>query len=240
MRIDLDPRDRICLVQSIFSRIAPWYDPLNHIFSLGRDAFWRRAAARQIKLFRTGRILDLASGTGDQALALAEAHPGARIVGVDFNYPMLDRARAKIKSRDLGGSLSLVGGDALQLPFPDQCFDGVIMSFGLRNVPDREGAFKEMLRILVPGGMALVLELASPGDSLPLRLYKRYLVRLIPKIGDLISGQNLAYQYLADSIMDFPGPEEVADLMTRTGFASPGFLKLTFGVAVLHWGKRPE
>ncbi|MEW5722495.1 MAG: class I SAM-dependent methyltransferase [Thermodesulfobacteriota bacterium] len=239
MRVNLETKDRIALVRGIFSRVALKYDLLNHVFSLGRDGFWRKAAAGRVKIFQTHRVLDLACGTGDQALALAKARPAARVVGVDFTFPMLERARDKVGKKDLAGRVRLTAADALCLPFPDGSFDSLTMAFGIRNIPDHETALAEMLRVLVPGGRVLILELTFPRWSFIRRLYHSYLYRCIPRLGGLVSGQTLAYRYLADSIMDFPSPEEFRGKMVRAGFVNTGWLKLTLGVAALHWGEKP-
>ncbi|MEW6262912.1 MAG: bifunctional demethylmenaquinone methyltransferase/2-methoxy-6-polyprenyl-1,4-benzoquinol methylase UbiE [Thermodesulfobacteriota bacterium] len=238
MRVNLKQNERVALVRGLFSRVAARYDLLNHLFSLGRDRFWRRAAAGRARTFFTHRILDLACGTGDLALALAEAHPGAQVRGLDFTRPMLVRAKEKIARAGLEKRIDLVAADALSLPFPDRSFDSVTIAFGIRNIPDRTRALSEMLRVLAPGGRALILELAFPRRFFIRRVYDGYLNRLIPRLGRLISGQALAYQYLADSIMDFPSPEELGGFMARCGFVRTGFKSYTFGVCTLHWGEK--
>ena len=212
---------------------------MNHVLSLGRDVFWRKAAAKRAKVFNTGRILDLACGTGDLALALAAARPQARVIATDFTWPMLEKAREKIEAGDLANKPLPAGADALRLPFPQQSFDSVTMAFGIRNIPDRRGALKEMIRILNPGGRALILELTFPRWSFIRNFYETYLNRLIPKIGGLLTGQPLAYQYLADSIMDFPSPDDFTREMEEAGFVHTQYKKMTFGIAVLHMGEKP-
>lgn len=239
MNINLTPQDRIALVKGIFTRVAPKYDLLNHLLSLNRDAFWRQAAARRTKLFRTGRILDIASGTGDLALTLAEVRPEAKVLAADFTYAMLDLARSKVDQRGLAGRILVAQADAMRLPFASESFDSVTIAFGIRNIPDREAALREMLRVLAPGGRAVILELTFPRWSFIRRVYHSYLNRLIPKLGGAVSGHALAYQYLADSIMEFPDPEDFRRLMVRAGFENTRILKMTFGVAVIHWGERP-
>ncbi|MFH1138161.1 MAG: bifunctional demethylmenaquinone methyltransferase/2-methoxy-6-polyprenyl-1,4-benzoquinol methylase UbiE [Pseudomonadota bacterium] len=238
MRIRLEPSDRTALVQGIFSRVVGRYDLMNHVLSLGRDVFWRRAAAKRARLLGTGRFLDLACGTGDLALALVEAHPQARVIGTDFTWPMLEKAKEKIEAGGRPNRPDLAGADALRLPFPDRAFDSVTMAFGIRNIPDRRRALEEMHRVLWPGGRALILELTFPRWSLVRKFYETYLNRLIPKLGGLLTGQPLAYQYLADSIMDFPAPEDFLLEMQRAGFVKTSCLKMTFGIAVLHVGER--
>ena len=238
MRVPLEARERTALVRGIFSRVVKRYDLLNHVLSLGRDVFWRRVAARKTGNDKTGRLLDLACGTGDQALALLEANPSARVTGLDFTHPMLVRASEKLKEKNLSGSIDLINGDALALPFPDCSFDAVTMAFGIRNIPDKEAALREMRRVLVPGGRAVILELAFPRWPLVENFYRVYLTRLIPKLGWLISGHALAYQYLADSILDHPDPRTFKNMMSEAGFAEAAYHKMTFGIAVIHFGKK--
>jgi demethylmenaquinone methyltransferase/2-methoxy-6-polyprenyl-1,4-benzoquinol methylase len=239
MRIDMEPQDRIRLVRNIFSRVAFRYDLLNHLLSLGRDVFWRNATARRARSFRSKRILDLAAGTGDMAMALSRSWPESHVCAVDFTFPMLAVAKPKLAKENLT-NVSLTCGDALSLPFPANTFDTATMAFGIRNIPDKVQALKEILRVLNPGGRLLILELTFPRWSFVRRLYDSYLNRLIPVLGGLVSGQTGAYQYLADSIMDFPSPEEFRDLMTECGYHESGFKKFTFGICILHWGVKPD
>ena len=223
-------------MRSVFSKAVSHYDLLNHTFSLGRDIFWRKAATRRVAAFDTGRMLDVACGTGDLALALAEAHPGAKVTGLDFVYPMLQRAIEKSKEASWGRRIDWMCGDAMGLPFPDNHFDAVTMAFGIRNIPDRPDALREMLRVLTPGGRCLILELTFPQWPPIRRFYNSYLNRMIPKVGGLVSGNELAYKYLADSIMDFPSPAEFENLMKDTGYIRTGYHNFTFGICAMHWG----
>jgi demethylmenaquinone methyltransferase / 2-methoxy-6-polyprenyl-1,4-benzoquinol methylase len=236
MRIELSTQDRVILVKEIFSRIVGRYDFLNHLLSLNRDVFWRRATAKRAKLVKTSRFLDVAAGTGDLSIALAQAWPGSTVVGLDFSYPMLAGGQEKIKFRTFNSRISLTCGDALALPFPDRSFDTVTMAFGIRNIPRKELALSEMHRVLVPGGQALILELGFPRWSFIRRFYETYLNRLLPRLGGLVSGQGAAYRYLADSIMDFPEPDCFQKLMQCAGFENTGYKPFTFGAAILHWG----
>ena len=237
MHVKFTPEERIAFVKWMFARVVPRYDLLNHVHSLGQDIYWRKAAARRAKVFQTGRILDLAVGTADMAMALKDAFPKARIIGADFSYPMMKRGQEKLASRPDRDSFHLTGGDALHLPFPDHTFDSLTIAFGIRNIPYHDQALKEMHRVLVPGGRVLVLEMTFPRWSFIRLLFNSYLNELIPKFGGLVSGVPEAYEYLADSIMDFPGPEEFCRKISRAGFESVQYKKLTFGIAVVHWGE---
>ena len=237
-RVKFTNEERVYFVQDMFTRLASRYDLFNRVASLGRHNFWRKAAARRIKIFNTGRVLDLAAGTGDQALANASVHPQAKIIGTDFLYTMLEIFRGKIQKNFMSRQVFLTTADALCLPFPDESFDSTTISFGIRNIPDHLAALKEMRRVLVPGGRTLILELTFPRWSFIHRLYDTYLNRIIPILGGLISQNPKAYQYLADSIMDFPSPEDFRGLMKSAGFSRTGYIKLTFGVVVIHWGEK--
>lgn len=238
MRVNLEANERIDLVKNIFARVVPQYDFLNHFLSLGQDVFWRNATARRAKLFKTNRILDIACGTGDLAIALKNEHPDAYVTGIDFTFPMLEKADEKLASKKIQ-SISTACADALRLPFKDESFDSATIAFGIRNIPDRLKALQEMHRILQPGGNVLVLELTFPRVHMIRRFYDTYLNRLLPKLGGMVSGYGLAYQYLADSIMDFPDPEEFRMLLKQAGFVKAGFRKYTFGIATLHWAEKP-
>jgi demethylmenaquinone methyltransferase/2-methoxy-6-polyprenyl-1,4-benzoquinol methylase len=238
LRVKFTSEERVSFVRAMFTRLASRYDLFNRVASLGRHNFWRKAAARRIKIFKTGRVLDLAAGTGDQALANASVHPRAKIIGTDFLYTMLEIFKGKIQGKSVSGQVFPATADALRLPFPDESFDSTTISFGIRNIPDHLAALKEMQRVLVPGGRSLILELTFPRWSFIHRLYGTYLNRIIPILGGLISQNPKAYQYLADSIMDFPSPKDFRGLMKSAGFSRTGYIKLTFGIVVIHWGEK--
>ena len=224
------------MVRDIFSRAVTHYDLLNHLLSLRRDVFWRKSTAGKARTFNTGRLLDVACGTGDLTLALKKAHPDALVIGADFTYPMLRQAASKITANHPAPAIGLCAGDALRLPFADCFFDCATMAFGIRNIPDRPAAFKELDRVLVPGGRVLILELTFPQWSFIRKFYNTYLNRLLPKIGALVSGNGDAYQYLADSIMDFPEPRDLCRELNEAGFYRTGYITYNFGICILHWG----
>jgi len=237
-RVKLTQVERISYVRDMFGWLALHYDLFNHVASLGRDRFWRQATARRVKVFKTGRILDVAAGTGDQCLANVRAHPGSTVFGVDFVYPMLKVGQNKFRSLNMNTCLFPVASDALCLPFPNESFDCATMSFGIRNIPDHLAAMKEIYRVLVPGGRALILEMTFPRWSFIRRFYNIYLNRLIPVLGNIISGNPKPFHYLADSIMDFPLPQSFCRIMQKAGFKRTRFYKMTIGITVLHLGEK--
>lgn len=215
-------------IASMFARIAPRYDALNHILSFNTDRRWRRRAVTELG-GTPRRVLDLATGTGDLGLALRRA--GKSVVGADFCLDMLARARQK------GGS-ELVAADALCLPFPDGAFDAVTIAFGVRNFADLPRGLAEIRRVLVAGGTLLILEFSRPAGPAA-AAYRLYSDRFLPWIGGLLSGARDAYAYLNRSAREWPGSEELARVLSRAGFDRVAAVPLTFGVAAIHRGERP-
>jgi demethylmenaquinone methyltransferase / 2-methoxy-6-polyprenyl-1,4-benzoquinol methylase len=225
----------------MFDRIAHRYDLLNRVLSLGIDQRWRRRTVRALALDRVagpGRVLDLATGTGDLALLVARSHPTVRVDGLDPSERMLDEARAKIRGAGLADRVALVTGDAESLPYPDATFDGVTIAFGIRNVPDRARGLREMRRVTRPGGRVAVLELSEPSGGLMGRIARFHVHTVVPRIGALLSGER-EYRYLQQSIADFPPASEFADMMRATGLEPVRVQPLTLGVCHLYVGERP-
>lgn len=223
----------------MFATIAARYDLLNHLLSGNIDRRWRRLVAKTLSATlanRDARVLDVACGTGDLSLTLFESGE-ARILGIDFCRPMLDIAAAKASKS--GFSLPFVEGDALDLPFADRSFEAATIAFGLRNLTSVEAGFKELLRVLKPGGRVAVLEFSKPRTPLLRSLFRIYFTKLLPLFGGLISGSKSAYQYLPDSVSRFPDQNELSNLMTQAGFEDVAFRDLTGGIAALHLGTRP-
>ena len=214
-------------VQGMFSRIAGRYDLANAVLSGGMDALWRRRAARVVAGWAPARLLDLATGSGVLAAALARACPGTRIVGADFCVPMLRRAQAA------GRLERLVAADAMRLPFADGAFDAVTVAFGLRNMASYAGALREMRRVLRPGGRLLILDFSVPRGWWR-GLYRFYLHRCLPGIADRVSGERGAYEYLAESIEKFPRGERMRDLLAECGFGEATAEELTGGIVSLY------
>ncbi len=220
----------------MFSEIAPRYDFLNRVLSLGVDRVWRLAAVKAALEIKPARILDLATGTGDIALLLKKVAPEVEVIGGDFALPMLELARQKAQRAGL--AIPFVEADALQLPFPDDHFDAITIAFGFRNFADYKKALAELYRVLAPGGRLCILEFPPPPRSGLGVLYRFYFTRILPLIGGLISGSASAYRYLPDSVERFPDPPTLATMMTLAGL-NTRYQLFTGGITALHVGDKP-
>ncbi|WP_102127187.1 bifunctional demethylmenaquinone methyltransferase/2-methoxy-6-polyprenyl-1,4-benzoquinol methylase UbiE [Deinococcus planocerae] len=229
------PRDKGREVQAMFASIAPRYDLLNRVLSLGVDRGWRREAAREALGLSPRRLLDVATGTADFALELKVRAPEAEVVGSDFVPQMLEIGRAKARARGL--TIGLEEGDALNLPYPDGSFDAVTCAFGFRNFADYGQGLAEMWRVLAPGGRLVLLEFPPPRPGLFGSAFRVYFRHVLPRVGALISGNAGAYTYLPESVLAFPDPERLAGLMHATGFRTR-YRLLTFGIAAIHVGDK--
>jgi demethylmenaquinone methyltransferase/2-methoxy-6-polyprenyl-1,4-benzoquinol methylase len=228
--------DKPSYVRAMFGAIAGSYDAVNSVLSLRRDGSWREFAASTAGVGPGGLVLDVATGTGELARSLARRNGGCRVVGLDFCAPMLERARAKAGASCEGGTIEPVLGDVLELPFPDETFDCATIGFGLRNVADVRGAFREMARVVKAGGAVVSLELTRPGPSLLRALHAFFMFRVAPHVGKLMSGSQEAYTYLPESICEFPSPEEIKALMEAEGLLDVRIHRLTLGIATVHAG----
>lgn len=217
----------------MFDAIAQRYDLLNRIISLGIDQRWRRRTVASLALKDEGEVLDLATGTADLAIMTARKHPGVRVVGVDPSENMLAVGREKVARAGLGDHVTLEAGDAERLAFEDGRFDGITMAFGIRNVPDRAAALREMARVTRHGGRVAILELSEPRSGLLAALARVHIHTIVPWMGALLSGAR-EYRYLHESIAAFPPPESFADLMRANGLEVLEVAPLTFGVACLY------
>jgi len=231
---------RIGMVKEIFATVTGRYDFLNHLLSLRRDIAWRRFTVRKMRFFKSNRLLDVATGTGDLAIDAARRRSSVSITGLDFVGEMLRSGHAKIVGKGLSDRVSLVQGDALCLPFPDDAFDVSSIAFGIRNIPDRSAALREMLRVVVPGGQVLVLEMTFIRNWFTTLLYQTYLNRILPVVAKRFSLNPRAYYYLADSIMNFPSPSQFVRLMEEAGMVDVRKYKLTMGITYLYVGSKPE
>jgi len=218
---------------AMFDAIAPRYDLVNRVISLGIDQSWRRKTVRSLALGQGSRVLDIATGTADLALLVATSVPSATVVGLDPSAGMLGVGRTKVAERGLGERIELVEGGAESLPFDDRSFDAVCIAFGIRNVPDRGRALSEMARVTKPGGRIAVLELSEPRKG-PLASLARFHVHtLVPRVGAFLS-RAPEYRYLERSIAAFPPAEEFGALMERSGLEVLEIVALTFGVCHLY------
>jgi demethylmenaquinone methyltransferase/2-methoxy-6-polyprenyl-1,4-benzoquinol methylase len=230
--------DKATRVRAMFSGIAPRYDLMNALMTGGRDQAWRRRAARLAAPAAEDRVLDLATGTADLALAFLEETPVESVVGVDFVEGMLTRARAKLR-RQREKRIRLLAADALALPFPDASFGCVASAFLLRNLADLAKGLAEMRRVTEPGGSVVALEITQPTLPVWRDLFRLYFHYLVPAVGALVSGDRGAYTYLPRSVERFVTPPELARLMREAGLWDVKITKLGLGTVTIHVGRVP-
>jgi demethylmenaquinone methyltransferase / 2-methoxy-6-polyprenyl-1,4-benzoquinol methylase len=215
----------------MFGSIARRYDLANHILSCGADFYWRNRAARLVARWQPKEVVDLATGTGDLALAIQQKIPEARIVGVDFLPEMLEIAIRK-------GLRQTIVADAMKLPFADSSFDCVTIAFGLRNMKDWAAALREMARILRRGGHLLILEFSLPHLPILRPVYRVYLHRFLPILGSLLTRQKEAYAYLGESIEEFPSGEAMVQLVEASGFCNATAQPLSGGITTIYTAEK--
>jgi demethylmenaquinone methyltransferase / 2-methoxy-6-polyprenyl-1,4-benzoquinol methylase len=219
-------------VREMFGSIATRYDVANHVLSCGIDFYWRAHAAEIVRTWQPHTIADLATGTGDLALAVQRKLPCAELTGVDFLPEMLEIARRK-------GVRRVASADAMKLPFDDASFDCVTIGFGLRNMDSYPAALTEMWRVLNPKGHLLVLEFSLPANPIMRAVYRFYLHRCLPLLGSFLTQKKSAYDYLGDSIEEFPSGNAMCELMRRTGYIFPSFEPLTGGIVTIYTATKP-
>jgi demethylmenaquinone methyltransferase/2-methoxy-6-polyprenyl-1,4-benzoquinol methylase len=217
-------------VRGIFAAIAGRYDLANHLLSGGLDFLWRARAVRIVGKWQPRSVLDLATGSGDLALAMQKAMPQSRIVGADFCLPMLREAARK-------GLHPLIVADGTRLPFADGSFDAVTVAFGLRNMESWPVALREMARVLAPGGHLLVLDFSMPRPPLA-ALYRFYLHKILPLVAALVTGNRAGYEYLGESIETFPSGEAMCSLIRGNGFASADARPLAAGIVSIYTARK--
>jgi demethylmenaquinone methyltransferase / 2-methoxy-6-polyprenyl-1,4-benzoquinol methylase len=222
-------------VQDIFTRIAPRYDLMNRLMTFGLDKGWRRFVIQKTGLTSNGRLLDIATGTGDIAFEALIQVPSAQVVGADF----VGRIMEVGQMRPDGQQLLWSQADALRLPFPDASFDAVTHGFLVRNVIDIPAALAEQLRVLRPGGRMVCLDTTPPPPNLLRPFLTFYLRHIVPLIGVLVTGQRDAYSYLPNSTLGFKTPDELANIMRKAGFADVGYKRFMFNTIAVHWGSKP-
>jgi len=224
----------------MFDRIARRYDLLNRTLSFGRDRAWRRRLVSELAGMPAPRILDMATGTADVLLALADTRNDIALgVGLDPAWEMLALAQRKLTRQESTQRFGLVRGDAVNTGFVSGSFDAVTMAFGLRNVPDLDGALRETRRILRPGGRLLILEFALPSRRWIRAMYLVYFRHVLPRVGRWISGDSVAYRYLNHSVEAFPHGRALCEHIAAAGFSAVRFETLTCGVAALYQGEKP-
>jgi demethylmenaquinone methyltransferase/2-methoxy-6-polyprenyl-1,4-benzoquinol methylase len=221
-------------VNSMFARIAGRYDLANHLLSGGVDFYWRKRLVRAVHDAHPADILDLATGSGDVAFALADGLPNCvNVMGMDFCQPMLDEAVKKRGGDPRWREVKFEQGDGMALPLPDRSFDAVTISFGLRNMVDRHKSLSEMHRVLRPGGWLFVLEFSQPHFWFR-PFYYTYLKSVLPTIAAMVTGDRSAYEYLCGSIELFPGRAAMSMEISRAGFNSVRAAPMTLGIVALH------
>ena len=218
-------------IAGMFDAIAPRYDLLNHLLSAGIDRRWRARAIRTLQLTGRETLVDICTGTADVALA---AHGAARVVGVDFAAAMLSLGLKKVRRAGDSRRVALVRGDALRLPVPSSTADAVTIAFGIRNVESPQIACGEMARVLRRGGRLAILEFGMPRVPGIRALYEWYFTRVLPFIGQKISGHGGAYSYLPASVGSFPPPAEFVTVLRKAGFSDVRAVPLTFGIVYLY------
>ena len=218
-------------VGKMFNNIAPMYDFLNRFFSLGIDLYWRKKLAKAIERKSHFDYLDIACGTGDQIIAVYKEHRTSlrKVVGVDIAIEMLALAKKKLPKH-----VQLIEENALQLPFKDNSFDVISISFGIRNMPDLSLCLKEMRRVLKPDGKLCILEFSIPQNRLVKTLHLFYLRKILPGLGAVVSNDSTAYRYLNETIEEFPYGESFCSILKKNGFNKPECKPLTFGIASLY------
>ncbi|MCX8007213.1 MAG: bifunctional demethylmenaquinone methyltransferase/2-methoxy-6-polyprenyl-1,4-benzoquinol methylase UbiE [Coriobacteriia bacterium] len=221
-------------VRGIFSRLAPRYDAFNLVSSFGLDRLWRRVAVRMARLDPGSEVLDLAAGTGDLTLALARHGRPKSVLSTDFVDEMLEVGRRKAERYQGPCQISFAHADAQSLPFADASFDVVTIAFGVRNLPDRASNFREVRRVLKPGGRYVILEFSRPPFGPFRALYHAYLRWVIPALGALIAGDRASFEYLNASIRAFPRQEELAQELREAGFRTVVWRNLSGGIVAVH------
>ena len=226
-------------VEAMFDEIAPRYDVLNRVLSFGIDVWWRKRAVALLADALDGRpefLLDVATGTADLAIEALSLDPD-QVVGVDISDGMLEGGRRKLRRRELDGRVALVQGDAADLPFDDDTFDGALVAFGVRNFEDLGAGLAGIRRVLRPGAPLVVLEFSHP-TAFPVKQgYEFYSKHVLPRVGEAVSGSSEAYEYLPESVAAFPDGEAFLRELREAGFAAPVAVPLTFGIVSLYRGR---
>lgn len=224
-------------VANMFNNISKHYDLLNHVLSLGIDVLWRKKAIKILQKDQPKLILDIATGTGDFAIEALALNP-EKVIGVDISEGMLEVGRKKMKKKKLDHLIELQLGDSEKLLFPENNFDAVIVSFGVRNFENLEKGLSDMYRVLKPGGKTVIVEFSKP-EKFPMKQgYNFYFNYVLPQIGKLVSKDNDAYTYLPESVQAFPYGNEFLSILERVGFKNTTCKSLTFGISAIYVGEK--
>ncbi len=224
-------------IQSMFNALAPRYDFLNRVLSVGYDKYWRKVAVNQFGNISNKTILDVATGTADIVLEIARRHPEPlQIIGMDFSQSMLKLGSNKISEKNFKKEIPLIPASAENIPLKDEIFDGAITAFGVRNFSDTQKGLLEMYRVLKPNGKIVVLEFSFPRYTIPQYLYRFYFEKILPLVGRIISGHKTAYSYLPASVSNFPQGEAFKQLLENSGFKRVSLKTLTLGIVTLYTG----
>lgn len=226
-------------VQQMFDNIAPTYDRLNHLMSMNVDKLWRRHALKEIVDGTPQRILDVACGTGDSTISIARAAAeGTTVTGADISEGMMALVMEKAEKAGVGDRIDLQVADGENLPYGEGTFDRVTCAFGIRNFEHKEKALQEFLRVLRPGGRAVILELSVPQNKVVRWVYDLYFLHILPWVGGSISGDKAAYKYLPASVHNFPAPKDFCEMMEAAGFRSVRCKTFTLGLCRMYVGER--
>ncbi len=225
-------------VENMFDKIAFRYDFLNRFLSAGIDVGWRKKAIRQLVSANPKNILDVATGTGDFALTCYEILKPEKIIGIDISEGMLDIGRKKIEKAGLQQKIELLNGDSEAILFDDNTFDAVTVAFGVRNFENLEKGLAEIRRVLKPGGKLVVLEFTKPSLPVIKQLYNFYMNTITPKIGKIIAKNNEAYQYLNDSVLQFPEKESFIHILNQSDYRSAFYKTLTLGICSIYCAEK--
>ncbi len=226
-------------VAEMFDNISVRYDFLNHLFSLGIDKLWRRRAVKILKEYQPKKILDVATGTGDFALAAMKLKP-EKIIGVDISEGMLEIGRKKIEAKKMSGQIEMRLADSQKLPFENDSFDAITVGFGVRNFENPEIGLTEMNRVLKPGGVCVILEFSKPKKFPIKQTFGFYSKHIIPKIGRTLSKDKSAYSYLPESVAAFPEGPAFEALLTKTGYSVIKSVLVSGGIATIYVSQKPS
>ena len=230
----MNQTQKIRIVKDIFSSITDRYDFLNRFLSLRQDIAWRNKTVKEMRFFKSYKFLDMATGTGDLAIDAANMYPNIEATGLDFVHEMVDYGNKKIIKKNLEDRVKLKWGDALDIQYEDNTFDVAAIAFGIRNIPDKVKALNELKRVVLVKGQILILELTTPEPGFFRNIYSFYLNRLLPKISRKFTTNPAAYEYLADSIMNFPTRPEFISLLGSIGFKNIKAIPLSLGICTLY------